>query len=206
MGRLIFLLFLLSLALPVFGERSGILYFAQGGSGGGSVHLLTSGRLFILNWRKGELKETGLDRPEGWRHGAIWHFEQEEGYLLKARFEGKFNAEVKDAIRVVTRHFGQLGRGEFDQAYSNLSVAWRKQQSRENFHKSQAKISYNPGEAPTYALKVIGHNSKEVLILVDAHWFVPADNNYYRYTLVRQEGDFRIDRVEKISAQDFLHS
>lgn len=205
MRKIIFLLFLLSTVLPAFGERTGVLYFAQGGTGGGTVHLMDSGRLLILIWRKGELQETGLDQPEGWRQGAIWHFEQEEGYLLKARFLGKFNAEVKGSREVVTRHFEQLARGNFEHAYANLSIAWRKQQSLEDFRKGQAAIAYTEAGAPTYALKVIGHNSKEVRILVDAHWFVPADKNFYRYTLVRQEGGFRIDRVEKISAQDFLH-
>jgi len=106
----------------------------------------------------------------------------------------------------VESHYASLRKADWTSAYGNLSPARKKQQSLESFRLGQKKLRYRKDPAPSYALKVIGHNSNEVLVLVNSAYFLAGDRNYFRYTLVRNDQRFCIDLVEAISADDWEHS
>jgi len=194
-----------TLALPVVAE-TGVLYYAEGGTGGGLVHLLTRGQLMKLRWKKGQLLEQGFTGYQGWRPGAIWDYDQEEGYLVRARLQPQGSAPVRAAVGVVERHFALLRQGEWSKAYAHLSPAWKKQQSLDSFQRGNQKLSYRQDSAPSYALKVIGHNPREVLVLVNGLYFFEGEPGYFRYTLVSQGKSWYIDRVDIITAGDFQDS
>lgn len=187
-------------------DQQGILYFAEGRSGGGKVHLLSQGRLQKLIWRRGQWNETGVTSPSAWKPGAIWSYDQEEGYLIRARFTGAFEKEVQLGVGLVERHFRQLARSQWASAYANLSPAWKKQQSLEAFQKGAAALDYRLAAPPGHAIKVIGHNAREVLVLLDARWFFAKDRGFYRYTLISSGSGWFIDRVDPISAEQFGES
>lgn len=159
-----------------------------------------------LIWRKGQWQDGGVKEAIAWKHGAVWIYEQEEGYLTRARFTGAYQREIQAGVKLVQRHFDQLKQGHWARAYSNLSPAWRKQQTLEEFQKGQMDLKYSQTPAPTYAIKVIGHNHREVLVLVNAHWFIPADPTFYRYTLVLEKSGWVLDQVDPISAAQFSDS
>lgn len=199
------LIVLLALVTVAWCE-TGVIYYAEGGTGGGLVHLLSQGNLVKLRWKKGQLLEQGLSSSQGWRPGAIWDYDQEEGYLQRARFEQSFQPQVRAAVELVEDHYACLRQADWNRAYANLSPAWKKQQSLEDFRLGQQKLRYRKEPAPSYALKVIGHNSNEVLVLVNSAYFLAGDRSYFRYTLVRNHQSFCIDRGEAITADDWEHS
>ncbi|MBI2264922.1 MAG: hypothetical protein HYU64_07090 [Armatimonadetes bacterium] len=193
-------------------EGTGTLYYLDGGRGGGVVHLYTGSGLLRIAFVSGKYKEIGFRGADGYAYGAIWkvgYHKAQVGLVLdRAVFTGRFDSAVRPADLLVRRHYALLSKGSYEKAYNHLSSAWKRTQSYDAFVKGfqEVKFADTAQTPPSYALKIIGHNPREVLVLVDATWFTEGRGGYYRFTVVREKGSWVIDRSDPITHEKWRDS
>lgn len=176
----------------------GVFYFAEGGSGGGLVHLLTPSGLVKLRWKRESFDATGVKQTEAWRWGARWDFRHEEGWLSEARYLQQRDVAVSSAMASLQAHLQHLRKAEMKAAYAGVSAPLQSAQALRPFSALQWKAS-----PPTFAFKVIGHNSAEVLVMVDSQALWKGPKNAYRYTLQKLANQWIITEIKAYSKADF---
>jgi hypothetical protein len=213
-----FFLFLLILSIifinvhAVFAaEATGTLYYLEESEGEGLVHIYAKKNLLRLHYMQEELKQSGFHGQSATYYGAIWtisYHKDDTGLVLdKATFTGNFDESVNRATTLVRNHYYDLYHKDYSSAYNNLSPAWQKSQSYNSFVKGFKNVTFseNSASTPSNALKIIGQNSKLVLVLVDMSWFTGEDS-YLEYEVVKINNSWYIDRVKKIDGDDWLES
>ncbi|MDQ7825844.1 MAG: hypothetical protein RDV48_23785 [Candidatus Eremiobacteraeota bacterium] len=212
---LISALLLIMTGAPLFAaQQKGVLYYAEGGTGGGTLHIYGGKKLYKMRYNNSATKMSGLTGQFRYGERCIFQFHGESGDLLldSITFTGEFERLIQIADDLVRGHYRRLQEGNFKQAYQNLSPAWRKKQPYESFRKGFQGISFteNMDSIPVYATKIIGHDSTGVLVLVNEYYFVKGSGNYLKYEVITVQGkwepDWYIDRVEKITSKDWQDS
>jgi serine/threonine protein kinase len=185
---------------------NGCLYYFQRSGDRPRFDLNVEGRVLHLSIAKADAVR--ISRPEGLQNGAIWscsYHADEAGrpQLDAAEFSGAVNASVRDADQVVRRHYGQLGRKQWQAAYDNIdpSSSLRKS-SFDEFKRGFKMANHNPEseQAPGNATKIVAVSEDEATVLVDMHYFSKGGSGYYAFRLLRKEGRWLISSVQKISA------
>jgi len=207
-------LLLLFCSLPIHAETaSGVLYFAEGGTGGGTMHFFTGKKLMRLRYMKDHTVMKGLDGTYRYGEKCTFTYHSEDGgfKLDSITFKGEFERPVQIGNDMVLSHYGNLFNGRYERAYKNLSPAWRKEQSLESFKKGFKSVKFkDPESAAVYATKVIGHSDREVLVLVNERYFVQGSEGYLRYTVrfMVEGGEpvWYIDSVKKIGFKEWQDS
>jgi hypothetical protein len=181
-------------------EAEGILYYAQGGSGAGQVQLLVNGKLLRLHYAKDKLKD--LAPPAGWRYGSYWRVTYQGKSLQEIRFLNKAHPQVSAADQMLRQHYRLMAQQRWSDAYGDFSSAWRKRQSMAAFEKGNSGVRFVP-DPPLYGLKVIGHNPREVWLLMDGSAFMQGSRSFYRVVVKIEDGRPVLESVQPVSQADF---
>jgi hypothetical protein len=176
----------------------GTFYYAEGGTGGGIVHLLTPRGLVKLRWKKENFDASGVKPVEAWRWGARWDFRHEEGWLSQARYLKQQDQAVTSAMAALQSHLSHLRNSDFPAAYAGVSSQLKRAQALRAFSGLSWKAS-----PPTYAYKVIGHNPEEVLVMIDNQELWNGGRNAYRFTLQKQSEKWTITEIRAFSKSEF---
>lgn len=185
---------------PAWAE-SGTLYYLQGGTGGGLVHILSNGKLQKLRWRKDQFDDAALREAESWRPGNIWEYRQEEGWLTWGCPSGQ-TAIVRQGYNLLNEHFDSLRKGQIRSAYANFSIEAVSRLTLSAFEQ-QTKSRKLKSDAPVYAFKVIGHNKQQVWILVQGLLVWEKHPKCYRYELQMEKGRLKISAVVPVTSKEF---
>ncbi|MCE1245194.1 MAG: hypothetical protein LWY06_00975 [Firmicutes bacterium] len=208
---IILAIFIFSFSFGWAEQAKGILYFIEGGTGAGICHVYTGRQLLKLHYTK--YKEYGFEHQEGYKYGSIWNvkYHTEAGgrkVIDSIEFTGKYDPAVKAADEMVRSYYIKAARGEFTEAYKMLSPGWQKDQSFDSYNRGMKKIKFKESaeSAPTFALKIIGHNSGEVLLLVNTFWFYEGASGYLKMEVKKVNGVWTIDRVTPVSFKQWDES
>lgn len=181
-------------------EAEGILYYAQGGSGAGTVHVLANGKVLRLHYTKDKLKDCAP--ASAWRYGSYWKINYQGASLHEIRSLEKMQKQISAADQMLRQHYRLMAQGRWAEAYGDFSSAWRKAQSMAAFQKGNSGVRY-AADPPLWALKVIGHNRDEVWMLLDGAALIEGSHGYYRVIVKFEAGRPVIDRVDPITQGDF---
>ncbi len=194
------------------GEATGTLYFLEAGSGGGTIHLYSGGRLIRLHFLNG-YREAGFGQGRaGYRYGAIWSVHWHDGVvgpeLDRASFDGQYDEDVKAADELVRRHYKLLAIQDYGAAWRDLSDGWHASQTFDEFAAGFREARFKPEatDPPSFALKIIGQNKSEVLVLANHLWLMSREDHYFRYLVIRTPTGWKIDRVDPITPQQWEDS
>lgn len=191
-------------AAPAAAVR-GVLYH-YGGSGEDSLaELNVDGHTIkFLVFDKDAVK---IKNIEGLQNGAVWNCSYHQGAsgleLDSAQFSGAVDPLVRDADALVRRHYGQLGRKQWQAAYDNIAPgSGLRKSSFEEFKKGFKYAFHNPDSelAPAGASKIVSVDENQAVILVDIAYFSKG-SGYYSFQLLRNKGRWLIDSVKAISPE-----
>ena len=196
-----FVLLLVMLWSPVLWAESGTLYYLEGGTGGGLVHILSDGNLQKLRWRKDQFDDAALREPENWRPGTIWEYRHEEGWMTWGCPSGQ-TAIVRQGYNLLNEHFDFLRKGQIGSAYANFSSAAVSRVTLAAFER-ETKSRKLKSDVPVYAFKVIGHNKQQVWILVQGLLVWEKHPKCYRYELQMEKGRLKISAVVPVTSKEF---
>lgn len=181
-------------------EAEGILYYAQGGSGAGQVQLLVNDKLLRLHYTRDKLKDTAP--AAGWRYGSYWKVVYHGHALQEIRFLNRAHPQVAAADQMLRQHYRLMAQHRWSDAYGDFSAAWRKRQSMAAFEKGNSAVQF-VSDPPLYGLKVIGHNPREVWLLMDGSAFIHGSRAFYRVVVKMEDGRPVLETVQPVSQADF---
>ncbi|MBX9688171.1 MAG: hypothetical protein K2X27_15795, partial [Candidatus Obscuribacterales bacterium] len=123
-----------------------------------------------------------------------------------ADFSGTVDPLARDADAVVRRHYGQLGRKQYQAAYDNLDPdSSLRKNSVEEFARGfkLAKPNADSDLAPGNATKIVSVSEQAAKVLVDMSYFSNGGSGYYAFKLLRKKGRWLIYSVKNISQSDW---
>lgn len=199
-----FILILLSTGYLFAESGEGVLYFAEGGTGGGVFNIFSNGKTLKLIYKNPDTLIKGVDGlfKYGEHCNFKYHKVKSDFVLDSISFTGRFDREVQIANDLIRTHYRLLSQKNFEHAYNDLSPEWWKEQSLESFTKGFKGVVFceNAENAPVFATKIVGHNSDLVIVLVEENWFVMDSKKYLKYEIVRvqdeNESCWYINRVK----------
>lgn len=214
----------------------GVFYSMEGGTGSGSITLLSKKRKLIIDYTNPRT-EFGFKNEKGFEIGAVWkvHYsiEKYDDYmkavsgkqtyldLTDMTFTGRFDWNVHSANELIQQHYFQLARGEFQNAYKNLSKSFQSHHSYKNFVKGFGDVIFEKNALPSnqvssnyymqfsvpyYATSFVEISSKTAIIDVPMSRFTNSDSNYYRFYLIREKNAWRINKVKEISIDKYYEN
>jgi serine/threonine-protein kinase len=197
--------------LPPAHSVSGILYFYDRQGDNASAEINVEGRTLHMSIFKNDFVR--ITRPEGLRNGAVWNFSYHQGAtgpeLDSAEFSGTVDPTVESADEVVRRHYGQLGRKQWEAAYDNIdpSSSLRKS-SFDEFKRGFKFTNHDPDseQAPGSATKVVSVSDSEAHVLVNMRYFSKGGSGYYAFKLLRKKGRWLIYSVKAITQKEWVSS
>ncbi len=189
---------------------TGIVYFLQEDSYGGSAHICTTpGRnLLKLGFKSLDKKSlTGsLGGINGAANGASWtvtFHKGDNGLILdKASFDSSFDEPIQNADHLIRKHYKKLAEGDYKGAYEDLSEGWRAKESIEDFEKGNKRIKYSregAEKAPTAAIKIVEQGENLVKLMVDLSHFTGGGEEYFCFTIKKLNDRWSIDSGDQIS-------
>jgi hypothetical protein len=121
--------------------------------------------------------------------------------LTKVAFLGRIDPAVESADRLVRQHYRLLSAGKYDRAYQDLGLAWRRQQSLADFASDAKKenLAWARKSNHPFSLVVASASPTEVQELI----YIWELKEYYRYTLVKDSKNWKIDHVDEVTKADF---
>jgi eukaryotic-like serine/threonine-protein kinase len=190
---------------------SGILYYYGLLNDHASANLIVEGQILHLSIPKNDAVK--IERPEGLQNGAVWKINYHRGdtgpELDSADFSGSVDPSVRDADEVVRRHYGQLGRKQWEAAYDNIDPqSSLRKRSFEEFKRGFRNTNHNPEseQAPGSATKVVSITSNQAVVLVNMHYFTKGGSGYYSFQLIRKKGRWLIGAVKAITPGEWENS
>jgi serine/threonine protein kinase len=183
---------------------TGILYYYdRAGDHAGAELNVEGSTLHVAIFKNDAVK---INRREGLQNGAVWNCNYHQGAsgpeLDSAEFSGSVAPSVRDADELVRRHYGELGRKEWEAAYTNIdpSSSLRKS-SFEKFKLGFKSADHNPEseQAPGNATKIVSVSDDAASVLVNMRYFSIHGSGYYAFQLLRKKGRWLISGVKPIS-------
>lgn len=178
---------------------SGTLYYYKPAS---SVAVNVEGRTLHIAIPK--IDAVNIQRPEGLQNGAVWNFSYHLGdkgpELDSASFSGVVSPSVHAADELVRRHYGQLGRKEWEAAYDNIdSSSSLRKTSFDEFKRGFKYTNHNAEseQAPGNATKIVSVGEAQATVLVDMRYFSKG-SGYYSFNLLKKKGRWLISGVKQI--------
>jgi hypothetical protein len=208
---------------------TGVLYYMDGGTGSGSIGIFTGRGVLEIDYENPR-KEYGFRNGSGYQLGAIWGVRyHEERYspedaeiegvkthlvLESARFTGRFDEAVKSANEFIYRHYALLAKGDYQNAYRDLSASMRARQPYESFvagfrsvkfyeisHGMVGPNAFLRYAVPENATTIISRSAQKVVIDVHMSKLVNGDIKLYRFDVVRGDEGWQIDKVAEIKEE-----
>ena len=190
---------------------NGVLYYYDRHGDNAECELNVEGKTLKLGIYNNEAVK--ISNPEGLLNGALWNFTYHQGIngleLDSADFTGVVDPIVKDADSVVRRHYGQLGRRQWEAAYDNIDPASSLRKNNfEEFKRGFKLSNHNPDSeiAPGNATKVIKVSKDSAKTLVDMAYFSKGGTGHFAFQLIRKKGRWMISSVKNISQNEWNRS
>jgi len=190
---------------------SGILYFYDRQGDNASAEINVEGRTLHMAIFKNDFVR--ITRPEGLRNGAVWNFSYHQGAtgpeLDFAEFSGTVDPTVESADEVVRRHYGQLGRKQWEAAYDNIDPnSTLRKSSFDEFRRGFKFTNHDPDseQAPGSATKVVSVSDTEAHVLVNMRYFSKGGSGYYAFKLLRKKGRWLIYSVKNSTQKEWASS
>ena len=190
---------------------NGILYYYQRNGDSATCELNVEGKTLHLGIFNNDAIK--INKQEGLLNGAVWNCTYHQGMngmeLDSAQFTGVVDPSVKEADSVVRRHYGQLGRKQWEAAYDNIdpSSTLRKS-SFDEFKRGFKMAHHNPDSeaAPGNATKIVAVSDDSARALVDMSYFSKGGSGHYSFQLVRKKGRWLISSVKSITQSEWDRS
>lgn len=190
---------------------SGVLYYYDRVGDNAVAEINVEGKTLHLSIFSNEAVK--ISQAEGMQNGAEWKISYHQGAsgleLDSADFRGRVDPVVRDADSVVRRHYGQLGRKQWEAAYDNIDPASSlRKSSFDEFKKGFKLAKHNPDSelAPGNATKILNISSDKARVLVDMSYFSRGGSGYYSFQLLRKKGRWLINSVRSISPSEWQRS
>lgn len=196
---------------PPMHTIDGVLYYYDRGGDNANAEINVEGKtLKMAIFNNDAVKIT---KPEGLQNGAIWNCIYHQGAngleLDSAEFSGSVAPTVRDADALVRRHYGQLGRKQWEAAYDNIdpSSSLRKS-SFDEFKRGFKNTNHNPDSelAPGKATKVLKISDDSAQVLVDMSNFTKGGSGHFSFQLLRKKGRWLISGVKPVSQLEWDRS
>ncbi|MBX9723366.1 MAG: protein kinase, partial [Candidatus Obscuribacterales bacterium] len=193
---------------PPVHSVNGILYFYNRTGNNALAELNVEGKTMHVAVFSNDAVR--ISQPEGLLNGAVWKYSYHQGAngpeLDAAEFSGVVDPTVREADAVVRRHYGQLGRKQWEAAYDNIDTSSTlRKSSFDEFKKGFKTAKHNPDSelAPGNATKVVSIKSDSAKVLVDISYFSKGGSGYYAFQLTRKKGRWLISAVKLISQSEW---
>lgn len=196
---------------PPLHTVNGVLYYYDRQGDNAECELNVEGKTLKLGIYNNEAVK--ISNPEGLLNGALWKFTYHQGIngleLDSAEFTNVVDPSVKGADSVVRRHYGQLGRRQWEAAYDNIDPSSSLRKTNfEEFKRGFKMSNHNPDSeiAPGNATKVVKVGKDSAKTLVDMAYFSKGGSGHFAFQLVRKKGRWMISAVKGISQNEWDRS
>ncbi len=190
---------------------SGVLYYFDSSQDNPNVELNVGGKTLKFSAFNNEAIK--ITNPDGLTNGAVWDCSYHQGAngleLDSAYFSGMVDPIVRAADALLRRHYGELGRKQWEAAYDNLDpLSSLRKSNFEEFKRGFKFSNHNPDSelAPANATKVVSVSKDSARVLVDMSYFSKGGSGYYAFSLLRKKGRWLIDSVRSINRTDWERS
>ena len=187
---------------------SGILYYYELVGDSGRADINVEGQTLHVAIAKNDAVK--VSRAEGLQNGAVWNCAYHQGAqfpeLDSADFSGAVDPSVRAADDAVRRHYGQLGRKQWEAAYDNIDPASSlRKSSFEEFKRGFKFANHNAEseQAPGNATKIVAISPDQATVLVNMRYFSKSGSGYYVFQLERKKGRWLISRVRSLRQSEW---